>query len=152
MSSNSPRNARLRKELKNFDDKTSDNVSASPIDDDIAHWQAIIIGPADTPYANQIMNLDIKFPEDYPFKPPKIKFIQPIWHPNVSKSNGDICLDILKSNWSPALGILQVLISISSLLEDPNPDDPLNSSAAEEYKNNKTKFTESVMKYFNKQW
>jgi len=150
MSSNSTRNARLRKELKSFDEKETDNVSAGMIADDITHWEAIIIGPTDTPYANEIMNLDIKFPEDYPFKPPKIKFTKPIWHPNINSSSGDICLDILKSNWSPALSIMKVLMSISSLLEDPNPDDPYNSKAADEYKNNRNKFNMKVREYFNK--
>lgn len=150
MSANTPRNIRLRKELKNFDDSTSDNISASPIDDDITHWRAIIIGPMDTPYASQIMNLDIVFPIDYPFKAPHIKFIQPIWHPNVCKKSGEICLDILKENWSPALKILQVLISISSLLNDPNPSSPLNGTAAKEFVNDKQAFNNKVAEYFKR--
>ena len=91
MSTNSTRNARLRKELKSFNIGDSGNVSAGLIDDDISHWQAIIIGPEDTPYAKEIMNLDIQFPVDYPFKPPRIKFVKPIWHPNINKNSGDIC-------------------------------------------------------------
>ena len=61
----------------------------------------------DSPYAGGIFSLSIRFPQDYPFKPPKISFITQIYHPNIN-SNGSICsdhFDILKDQWSPALTI-----------------------------------------------
>jgi len=93
---------------------------------------------ADSPYAGGIFRLDIHFPQDYPFKPPKVQFTTKIYHCNVNK-NGAICLDILNSQWSPALTIAKVLLSISSLLTDPNADDPLVPEIAQMLKQNKQK-------------
>lgn len=82
------------------------------------------MGPPGTPYAGGIYYLDIHFSTDYPYKPPKITFRTRIYHCNIN-SNGNICLDILKDNWSPVLTISKVLLSICSLLTDCNPKDPL---------------------------
>ena len=68
--------------------------------------------------ANHSQN--VMFPTDYPFKPPKIKFITKVYHPNIA-ADGRICIDILQDKWSPALTLSRVLLSISSLLNEPNP-------------------------------
>nr|XP_058917333.1 ubiquitin-conjugating enzyme E2 D2 isoform X7 [Kogia breviceps] len=91
------------------------------------------MGPNDSPYQGGVFFLTIHFPTDYPFKPPKVAFTTRIYHPNIN-SNGSICLDILRSQWSPALTISKVLLSICSLLCDPNPDDPLVPEIARIYK------------------
>jgi ubiquitin-conjugating enzyme (huntingtin interacting protein 2) len=65
--------------------------------------------------------IDIVIPNEYPFSPPKMKFITPIYHPNVSSQTGAICLDILKDAWTPVLTLKTALISLQSLLCDPAP-------------------------------
>ena len=121
---------RIQKELIELENDPLSNCSAGPKNDDLFHWSASINGPEDSPYSEGIFFLNINFPADYPFKPPKIKFETRIYHCNIS-SNGAICLDILKDSWSPALTITKVLLSISSLLTDPNPNDPLVPTIAE---------------------
>ena len=124
---------RLKKELEKIKKDPIPHVDAGPKDETkIDLWNAIIIGPEDTPYANGIFTVSIYFPDEYPMVPPKVKFNTRIYHPNITP-NGEICLDILKTNWSPALDISKVLLSLCSLLSDPNPDDPLVPEVAELY-------------------
>ena len=135
---------RLRKEYEELIKNPPDNCSAGPKSEDNYYaWSAQIIGPADTPYAGGIFNLEINYPSEYPFKPPKINFKTKVYHPNID-SSGSICLDILKDKWSPALDISKVLLSICSLMDDPNPDDPLVTDIANEYKNNRAVYTETA--------
>jgi len=137
---------RLNKELEEINNNQITNFSARVIEDDIFHWEAQIIGPEGTPYQGGFFNLRIDFPRDYPFKPPNVIFITRIYHCNIN-SSGNICLDILKENWSPALTISKVLLSICSLMDDQNPNDPLDSEVAELYLNNNKKFLEQAVLY-----
>jgi len=134
---------RLHKEMQDMIKDPPANCSAGIVDQDIFRWKATIIGPEGTPYHGGIFNLSINFSPEYPFKSPKINFQTKIYHPNIN-SAGQICLDILKTEWSPALTISKVLLSICSLLNDPNPDDPLVSDIANEYKTNRAKFIENA--------
>ena len=130
---------RITKELTNFNKDPPSNCSAGPEGDDIFHWTATIMGPSESPFDGGVFYLNITFPSNYPFKPPKIAFITKIYHPNINSSGG-ICLDILKDNWSPALTISKVLLSICSLLTDPNPDDPLVPEIARKFKDNRVQY------------
>ena len=140
---------RIQKELIELKEDPPANCSAGPIGDDLSHWSATIIGPDDSPYNGGIFFLDIHFPEDYPFKPPKIIFKTRIYHCNINSSGG-ICLDILKDQWSPALTISKVLLSISSLLTDANPDDPLVPEIAHIYKTDKAKYEATAREWTRK--
>ena len=138
---------RIQKELKELENDGMPSFSAGPINrSDLYHWQGSIMGPQDSPYYGGVFFLDIRFPNDYPFKPPKLTFKTRIYHPNIN-SNGSICLDILKDQWSPALTISKVLLSLLSLLTDPNPDDPLVPEIAHIYKNNRTKYDKLCLLY-----
>jgi len=137
---------RITKENIEFQRDPPANCSAGPKGDDLYNWEGTIIGPSDSPYQGGIFCLNIVFPVDYPFKPPKISFVTKIYHPNIN-TNGGICLDILKDQWSPALTIGKVLLSISSLLCDPNPDDPLVPEIANLLKTNKKKFEENARQW-----
>jgi ubiquitin-conjugating enzyme E2 D/E len=134
---------RIAKELENLTADPPANCSAGPVEDDIFHWQATLMGPQDSPYEAGIFIMNIKFPGDYPFKPPKVTFETKIFHPNINSSGG-ICLDILKEAWSPALTISKVLLSICSLLCDPNPDDPLVPDIARMYKHDRDKYNRTA--------
>jgi ubiquitin-conjugating enzyme E2 D/E len=123
---------RIQKELEDLKKDCPESCSAGPQGNNLYMWTGIILGPADSPFAGGIFNLDIHFPTEYPFKPPKILFKTRIYHPNIHPQ-GHICLDILKDMWSPTLTISKVLLSIGSLLTDPNPKDPLCPEIANEY-------------------
>ena len=138
---------RLKRELMLMNKSPPDNCSAGPVDDsDLFVWQAHIFGAKDGPYDGGVFKLVIKFSNDYPFKAPRCQFVTPIYHPNVDE-RGAICLDILKENWSPALTVAKLLLSICSHLEDPNPDDPLRIDAADLYKDNKNAYILKAKEY-----
>ena len=137
---------RIEKELKDFNKDPPANISACPWNDnDIFYWQATIMGPSDSPYQEGVFFFDIHFPKDYPFKPPTIILKTPIYHPNF-RNNCKICccaIDILGNQWSPALTIGKILLTVSELMADPNPDDVCdrgNYEAAYMYRENQEKF------------
>jgi ubiquitin-conjugating enzyme E2 D/E len=141
---------RLKKEYENILSYNCSNISANPIDiDNLLEWTATIIGPKDTPYENGKFILEIKFPLEYPFRPPKIKFITTIYHPNIN-SKGDICLDFLRDQWTSALTIRTVLLSICSILGDPNTDDPLVPEIANLYKKDKNEYIKRAKEWTDK--
>jgi ubiquitin-protein ligase len=105
-------------------------------EDDLTNWTAEIRCSPDSAYADFVLCLSIKFPIDYPTKPPIIKFNHQVWHPNVKLECGSICVDILKDAWSPVLTLNKVLFSICLLLDNPNPSSALNSIAARQIEEN----------------
>lgn len=134
---------RLTKELNDMQKESTPNLSAGPINNNLFEWEAVILGPVETPYEGGVFTLSISIPSNYPFKPPIIIFKTKIYHPNIN-SSGNICLDILKSQWSPALTISKILLSICSLLSDPNPNDPLVPEIANLLKNNPDEYIKTA--------
>ena len=123
--------------------------SANPIDNNFYHWIGIILGTVEGPYYGGIFKVDIQLPSNYPYKPPIIKFLTRIYHPNID-SKGNICLDILKTKWSPVLTIAKILLSLISLLDDPNPDDPLVCDIGKLYKTDRAEFNKIAKEYTDK--
>nr|CAD7400042.1 unnamed protein product [Timema cristinae] len=95
-------------------------VSGAPTDNNIMIWNA-----------------------EYPNKPPTVRFVSKMFHPNVY-ADGGICLDILQNRWSPTYDVSAILTSIQSLLSDPNPNSPANSMAAQLYKENRREYEKRV--------
>jgi ubiquitin-protein ligase len=109
----------------------------------VNNFTIILRGPSDTPYEGGKFKLRIVIPLEYPMKPPVITFVSAIKHVNVRGQS--ICLDILKSNWSPALMLYKVLLSLSFLLATPNPDDPLDPEMASLFKTNPDEYKQIVI-------
>lgn len=130
---------RIQHELLDLQKDSPENCSAGPRGENMYIWDAVIMGPSDSPYVGGVFKLEIHFPTEYPFKAPKVVFTTKIYHPNIGP-NGAICLDILKDNWSPALTVAKMLLSICSLLTDPNPKDPLVTEIADLYIKDKAEY------------
>lgn len=146
-----PAQKRLMKDLNTLKNNNEKTIFARPLDDDLFTWVAIILGPEDTPYEDGTFSLVLMFDETYPQKPPNIKFISEMFHPNIY-TNGELCLDMLKNRWSPSYDILGILISIQSLLNDPNVLSPANITAADLYQSDLKSYNDKVYKTVEKSW
>ncbi|KAI3640724.1 hypothetical protein MIR68_001602 [Amoeboaphelidium protococcarum] len=141
---------RIMQEAQYFTSNLPDGMYGGPVDDDISKWSVGFQGPSNSPYAKGFFALDIVFPGDYPFKPPQIKFSQKVYHPNID-DDGNICLTLLKTDsWKPSLRVLEVLKEIQLLMEQPNPDDPLNNIAASQYRENRQEFEKTAREWTSK--
>ncbi|PBC33085.1 Ubiquitin-conjugating enzyme E2 [Apis cerana cerana] len=134
-----PARRRLMRDFKRLQEDPPTGVSGAPTDNNIMIWNAVIFGPHDTPFEDGTFKLTIEFTEEYPNKPPTVRFISKMFHPNVY-ADGGICLDILQNRWSPTYDVSAILTSIQSLLSDPNPNSPANSMAAQLYKENRREY------------
>eukprot|EP00927_Polykrikos_kofoidii_P072587 TRINITY_DN68688_c0_g1_i1.p1 TRINITY_DN68688_c0_g1~~TRINITY_DN68688_c0_g1_i1.p1 ORF type:complete len:346 (+),score=54.53 TRINITY_DN68688_c0_g1_i1:105-1040(+) len=117
---------------------------------DVVDFVALLAGPRDSPYEGGVFRLQVSVPPKYPMEPPKMKFATRIFHPNVGRGHtpGAICLDILrKEAWSPALTLERTLLSIASLLADPNPASPMDSEAGRLYQSNRPAYNKRVREW-----
>lgn len=137
---------RLQQELMTLMMSGDTSVSAFPQGDNLFQWAATITGAAGTVYEGLKYKLSLSFPSNYPYSAPTVKFESACYHPNVDE-RGSICLDILKDQWSALYDVRTVLISIQSLLGEPNNDSPLNGHAAALW-NNQLAYKEHLLKHY----
>ncbi|CAJ0645526.1 696_t:CDS:2 [Entrophospora sp. SA101] len=128
---------RLMRDFKRLQNDPPGGISGAPCPDNILLWNAVIFGPDGT------FKLVLQFDENYPNKPPSVKFISKMFHPNVY-ANGELCLDILQNRWSPTYDVAAILTSIQSLLHDPNPNSPANAEAANLYREHRKEYIRRV--------
>lgn len=139
---------RITKELEDVKRDPLSGVTLSLVSEsDLSQLKGTFIGPPGTPYENGLFKVDIKIPQEYPFKPPIMKFDNKIYHPNISSQTGAICLDILKDAWTPILTLKSSLISLQSLLQSPEPDDPQDAQVAGVFKNDYEGFKKTAQKW-----
>jgi len=144
---------RLARDYKIFSTNPPPGFTAHPraIDQfgekvDLFDWIATIQGPENSPFEGGLFKLHFKFPAEFPYKPPCVTFITKMFHPNVY-SSGKICLDILQDQWSAVFDLKTILLSIQTLLEDPNPDSPANVDAAVMLRNHPDTYNERIKEY-----
>lgn len=144
--------SRLQKELREIEKDKASGVAVQLKDGtNIQRLLGFVPGPKDTPYDGGLFMVDITLDDQYPFVPPKMKFITKVWHPNVSSASGAICLDILKDQWSPALTLKTALLSLQALLSSPQPDDPQDAVVAKQYLSDYKQF-EATARYWTEMY
>eukprot|EP01138_Halocafeteria_seosinensis_P016463 gb/GECG01016794.1/.p1 GENE.gb/GECG01016794.1/~~gb/GECG01016794.1/.p1 ORF type:complete len:200 (+),score=29.54 gb/GECG01016794.1/:1-600(+) len=135
---------RLQGDMKQLNDDPPAGVSASPAsEENLFLWNATIIGPDETPWEGGMFSLRMQFPDQYPVKPPRVRFTCEMFHPNVYP-DGTLCLDIIQDEWKPVYTVSTILSSIQSLLTDPNIDSPANVEAARMLKKNPKEYKRRV--------
>ncbi|TVY32881.1 Ubiquitin conjugating enzyme E2 B [Lachnellula subtilissima] len=144
---------RISKELAEVTTTPPAGIKVSLVDDNNVHnWNIIMDGPEGSPYAGGKFKLLLVLPTDYPFKPPKINFKTRIWHPNVTfDEHGSMCIGILKPEaWKPSSKILSVLTATQNLLLEPVPDDAVETTAANSFKEDLAGFNKTAKEYTKK--
>ncbi|PWZ54828.1 Ubiquitin-conjugating enzyme E2 2 [Zea mays] len=160
-----PARKRLMRDFKRLQQDPPAGISGAPYDNNIMLWNAVIFGyqPAISVMLGRMtrrgmeftlvgtFKLTLQFTEDYPNKPPTVRFVSRMFHPNIY-ADGSICLDILQNQWSPIYDVAAILTSIQSLLCDPNPNSPANSEAARMFSENKREYNRKVREVVEQSW
>lgn len=142
---------RLKKELNTLiNTPICNSTVVLEKEDDIRTWIIILQGPADTPYSEGSFKLKFVFPDNYPFKPPEVKFLTTIYHPNVKLDSGEICLDVFTSSWLPTQNTSEILEKIASILKAPSTSSPLEPEIANEYVNKYDDYCKKAKDYVKK--
>jgi ubiquitin-conjugating enzyme E2 G1 len=150
--------ALLKKQFKDINQASDLGLSVGLVDDNNFYkWSVVIFGPTDTIYEGGFFRAILTFPDDYPNSPPQMQFTTKMWHPNIYK-DGKVCISILhppgtdkfneqekaEERWRPSLGAEEILLSVISMLNDPNPDSPANIDAAVMFRKNREEYNNKV--------
>jgi len=152
----------LQRQLTDLTKNQSDSFSAGLVEDNIYEWNVIIIGPADTMYEGGFFQARMSFPKTYPMDPPTMAFTSEMWHPNVYPT-GEVCISILhppgedkygyeqaSERWLPVHTVETILISVVSMLSNPNVDSPANVPAAKQLRDEPAEFKRAVQRIVRK--
>ncbi|XP_069006490.1 cell division cycle 34 homolog (S. cerevisiae) a [Embiotoca jacksoni] len=137
----------LMLEMKSLQDEPVEGFKITLVDEsDMYNWEVAIFGPPNTHYEGGYFKARIKFPVDYPYSPPAFRFLTKMWHPNIYE-NGDVCISILhppvddpqsgelpSERWNPTQNVRTILLSVISLLNEPNTFSPANVDASVMYR------------------
>lgn len=146
-----PSRKRLIRDFKRLKKDAPDGFTGTPEANNIMKWSAVIFGPEDTSWEGGTFKLTLEFTEEYPNKPPNVRFISKMFHPNIY-ADGSICLDILQNQWSPIYDVSAILTSLQSLLTDPNVNSPANADAARMYSENRREYDRRVRQIVQQSW
>jgi ubiquitin-conjugating enzyme E2 D/E len=141
---------RLEREYTVLKASPPEGCWAQPDENNLFSWKATIEGPKGSPYEGGAFNLSIQYPEDYPYRPPEVKFLTKIYHPNVECDSGHIGLNILRQDWCPALTISVILVSVQAFLSDPDPSDGIVPEIAVEFETKKEQFEMTAREWTEK--
>lgn len=120
---------RLTAEIRKAKKERKPEFYIFPEGDNLRKWNGFLIGPKDTPYEKTAFQIKITLDQNHPISPPKVNFITKIFHPNINWKTGEVCIDILKTEWSPMWSLITLERAITSILVYPNADSPLNCDA-----------------------
>jgi len=143
-------NRRLQKELSDIQNGNHKSFRNINVDErNMLQWQGLLV-PDKEPYNKAAFKIQIEFPAEYPFKPPKLTFLTKIYHPNIDEK-GQVCLPIIApENWKPATKTEQVVESLIALINDPEPEHPLRADVAEEFTKERKKFMKNAADHASK--
>lgn len=148
-------NSKAAMRLKNeFASLSNDPICNSTIilenENSLFSWILIMQGPEGTPYDSGIFKMQFKFPDNYPFKAPDVKFLTTIYHPNIKLDTGEICQDVFASSWAPTQKVHDILEKIVTMLREPSTSTPLENDICNEYINNRNQFNKTARDYSQK--
>lgn len=138
---------RIKKELKELQDNPCPVYSASPVDDDdLFLWEATILGPENTVYEGGVFPLSIRFPPQYPFAPPRVKYLVKVYHPAIN-SNGTVCMDYLMDQWRPTLTLARLFLALRDSLQQLYPEEPMCYEISHILKTNRELFNRTAVEW-----